>query len=78
MVSILPKEPKGEGMRGITGVLSGAAFVFGTLMLFWMMSLAFSGDEAIIAQIEMGVMACALFLAAIYLKPGPEHKRDDY
>jgi hypothetical protein len=67
-------------MRVVAGVLSGAAFVFGALMLVMMMYLAFSGDEAIIAQIEMGVMACALFLAAIYLKPGPKpaQKSDDY
>ncbi len=67
-------------MRGFWQALSGAAFVFGGLMLLWMMVLAFSGDEAIIAQIEMGVMACALFLAAIYLKPGPKpaQKPNDY
>ena len=65
-------------MRGLWQGLSITAFVLGALMLFWMATLAFSGDEAIIAQIEMGVMACAFFLAAIYLKPGPAHKRDDY
>ena len=67
-------------MRVVAGVLSGAAFVFGALMLVMMMYLAFSGDEAIIAQIEMGVMACAFFLAAIYLKPGPKpaQKPNDY
>jgi len=65
-------------MRGLWQGLSITAFVLGALMLFWMATLAFSGDEGIIAQIEMGVMACAFFLAAIYLKPGPAHKRDDY
>ena len=67
-------------MRVVAGVLSGAAFVLGALFLATMAGLAFSGDEAILAQIEMGVMACAFFLAAIYLKPGarPTQKQNDY
>jgi hypothetical protein len=67
-------------MRGLWQGLSVTAFVLGALMLFWMATLAFSGDEAIIAQIEMGVMACALLLAAIYLKPGAgsTQKSNDY
>ncbi len=67
-------------MRVVAGVLSGGAFVLGALLLATMAGLAFSGDEAIIAQIEMGVMACAFSLAAICLKPGPKptQKPTDY
>ena len=67
-------------MRVVAGVLSGAAFGLGALLLAWMATLAFSGNDALLALIEMGVMACGFFLAAIYLKPGakPAQKPYDY
>ena len=58
----------GGGMRGIARGLATILFVVGALLLGVFSNLIWTGDEAVLAQIELGIWSMCFFLAAIYLK----------
>jgi hypothetical protein len=58
----------GGGTRAIARVLATILFVVGALLLAVFSNLIWTGDEALLAQIELGIWSMCFFLAAIYLK----------
>ncbi len=57
-----------SGLRGAARVLGVLCFIVGALLLFAFSSLILTGDQSVLAQIELGIWSMCFFLAGIYLK----------
>ncbi len=57
-------------MRAIARVLAAVLFLLGLLLLVAFSALVLTGDQGVLAQIELGIWSMSFFLAAIYLRIG--------
>src|SRR5829696_3503421 len=59
---------RGGGMRALARGLATILFVVGVLLLAVFSNLLWTGEESVLAQIELGIWSMCFVLAAIYLK----------